>query len=91
MRELAHIENVAHKTNERTIESYPPNPVKTILLDVNHSSFLEQKNTSLQHDTFGVTAVAAVLEAGPELCPKSKNLKSKYCKSSRKAPIRKII
>ena len=70
MGELAHIENVAHKTNKRQIESYPPDPIKTILLDVNHTSLLEQTKNSPQHDTCGVTAVAAVLEAGPELSPK---------------------
>ena len=70
MGELAHIANVAHKTNKRKIESYPTNLIKTIPLDVNHSSFLEQKKNSPQDETCGVTAVAAVLEAGPELCPK---------------------
>jgi len=70
--ELGHIANVAHKTNKRKIESYPTDPIKTIPLDVNHSSFLEQKNNSPQHDTCEVKAVAAVLEAGPELCPKCK-------------------
>ena len=78
--ELAHIENVAHKIDKRKTESYPTNLIKTIPLDVNHSSFLEQKKNSPQHDTCGVTAVAAVLEAGPELCPKRKKMKNKYCK-----------
>ena len=87
--ELAHIANVAHKTNKRKIESYPTNLIKTITLDVNHYSFLEKKN-SPQHDTCGVTALAAVLEAGPEISPK-KCKKIKYCKSSRKGPTRKII
>ena len=44
--ELAHIANVTHKCNKIKIESYPTNPIKTIPLDVNHSSFLEQKNNS---------------------------------------------
>ena len=89
MGELVNIANVAHKTNK--IESYPTDPIKTIPLDVNHSSFLEQKKNSPQHDTCGVTALAAVLAAGPELCPKIKKMKNKYCKSSIKAPTRKII
>ena len=45
MGELAHIANVAHKTNKRKIESYPTDLIKTIPLDVNHSSFLEQNRT----------------------------------------------
>ena len=57
---------------------------------MNNSSFLEQKKNSSQHDTCGVTAMAAVLEAGPELCPKCKN-KNKYFKSSRKARKRNLI
>ena len=72
MGELSHEENVTHKINKRKIESYPTDPIKTIPLDVNHSSFLGQKKNSPQHETCGVTAVAAVLEAGSELCPKCK-------------------
>ena len=53
--------------------SYQTDPIKTIPLKVNNSSKLEQNKNSPQHDnTCGVTAVAAVLEAGPELCPKCK-------------------
>ena len=69
MGELAHIAHVAQKINNK-IESYLTNPIKTILLDVNHTSLLEQTKNSPQHDTCGVTAVAAVLEAGLELSPK---------------------
>ena len=43
--ELAHIANVTNKINKRKIESYPTNMIKTIPLEVNHSSFLEQKKT----------------------------------------------
>ena len=60
-RELAHIANVAYKTNKIKIESYPTDPIKIIPLDVNHTSFLEQTKNSPQHDTCGVTAVEAVL------------------------------
>jgi hypothetical protein len=56
---------------------------------VNYSSFLGQKKNSPQHVPCGVTAVAAVLEAGPELCPKFQN--AKKCKSGKKVPKRKII
>ena len=44
--ELAHKANVAHKTNKRKNESYPTDTIKTILLDVNHTSFLEQTKNS---------------------------------------------
>ena len=61
--------------------SYPSDPIKTIPLEVIHASKLEQNKNS--HDTCGVTAVAAVLEAGPELRPKCKT--GKFCiKTSRK-------
>ena len=55
-----------------------------------HSSKLEQNKNS-QHDTCGVTAVSAVLEAGPELRPKCKT--GKFCikTRSKKNPKRKII
>ena len=65
--ELANIANVANKIKKRKFESYPTDPIKTIPLEVNHSSFLEQKKHSPQHVPCGVTAVAAVLEVGPEL------------------------
>jgi hypothetical protein len=62
--------------DKQKIKSYPPNTIKTIPLNVNHSSFLGQKKNSPQHETWGLTAVAAVLETGPELCPQCKNKKS---------------
>ena len=44
-----------------------------------------------QHDTCGVTAVAAVLEAGPELSPKCKTGKGCIKTSSIKLPKQKTI
>ena len=55
-----------------------------------HASKLEQ-NKNFQHDTCGVTAVAAVLEAGPELCPKCKTGKDCIKNSSIKLPKQNII
>ena len=43
--ELVHVAHVTDKTEKSKFESYPTNPIKTILLEVNHSSFLEQKKT----------------------------------------------
>ena len=74
--ELEHVANVLNKIKKTKNNSYPTNPIKTILLEVIHASKLE-KNKNSQHDTFGVTAIAAVQEAGPELCPKCKT--GKFC------------
>ena len=54
------------------------------------ASKLEQ-NKNFQYDTCGVTAVAAVLEAGPELCPKCKT--GKFCikTSSKKGQNEKVF
>jgi hypothetical protein len=80
--ELGHVANVPNKIKKTENNSYPTDLIKTIPLEVNHSSFLEQKKNSPQHVPCGVTAVAAVLKAGPELHPECKN--GKFCKSSRK-------
>ena len=70
--------------------SYPSNPIKTIPLEVIHASKLE-KNKNFQHDTCGVTAVADVLEASPELRPKCKT--GKFCikTSSKKGQNEKLL
>ena len=41
--ELVHIAHETNKTKKLKFESYPTNPIKTIPLDNNSSSFLEQK------------------------------------------------
>ena len=44
----------------------PTNPIQTTSLE-NNSRFLEQKKHSPQNVKCGVTAVVAVMKAGPEL------------------------
>ena len=75
---------------EGTTKIYPYYPIKTILLEVIHANKLEQ-NKNFQHDTCGVTAEAALLEAGPELCPKCKTGKFRIKTSRKKLPKRKSI
>ena len=87
--ELGHVANVPSKIKSTKNNSYPSDPIKTILLEVIHDSKLEQNKNS--HDTCGVTAVAAVLEAGPELCPKCKTGKLCIKTSSKKGQNKKLF
>jgi hypothetical protein len=88
--ELRHVANVPNKIKRTKNNSYLINPIKTIPLEVIHASKLEQNKNS-QHDTCGVTAVAAVQEAGPELRPKCKT--GKFCikTSSKKCQNKKLF
>ena len=70
MAELVHLADVENKFKNLKIKTYnPSNPIKTSLLE-NNSSFFEQKKHSPQHVKCEVTAVVAVMKAGPELHPK---------------------
>jgi len=92
MGELVHLADVENKFKKLKIDTYnPTNPIKTTPFE-NNSSFLEQKNHSPQNVPCRVTAVVAVMKAGPELRPKCKKIK--YCKntsSSKKVPKQKNI
>ena len=89
MGKLVHLADVANKFKKLKIDIYnPPDPMKTTPLE-NNSSFLEQKKHSPQHFPCGVTAVVAVMKAGPELRPKCKKNKKMHC--SKKIPKQKII
>jgi len=91
--ELAQLAIVPNEIKKTKNNSYPTDPIKTIPLKNINSSKLEQNKNSPQHDTksCGVTAVVAVLEAGPELCPKCKTGRGCIKTSSIKFPKIKII
>ena len=88
--EQGHIANVPYKIKKTKNNSYSSDPIKTIPLEVIHASKLEQNENS-QHNTCGVTAIAAVLETGPELCLKCKP--GKFCikTSSKKCRNKKLF
>jgi hypothetical protein len=90
--ELKHLANVPNKIKITKNNSFPTNPIETIPLENNSIKSEQTKENSPQHvKPCGVTAIAAVLEAGPELIPKCKT--GKFCieTSSIKLPKRKII
>ena len=88
---LGHLATVPNKIERTKKNSYPTDPIKTIPLE-NNSSKLEQTKNSPRHiKPCGVTAIVAVLEAGPELSPKCKTGKGYIKTSSIKLLKQKVI
>jgi hypothetical protein len=91
-RKLGQLATVPNKIKRTKNNSYPTNPIKTILLTINNSSKFKQNKNSPQHDnTCGVTAIVAVLVAGPEICPKCKTGKVCIKNSIIKLPKQRTI
>ncbi len=89
--ELGQLATVPNKIKRTKNNSYPTDPIKTIPLENNASKLKQTKNSPQHVKPCGVTAVAAVLEAGSELSPKCKTGKGCIKTSSIKLPKRKII
>ncbi len=75
--ELAQLAIVPNKIKKTKNYSYPTDLIKTIPLENKSSKFEQTKNSPQHVKPCGVTAIADVLEAGPELSPKCKT--GKFC------------